>query len=234
MKTVIGLVAAVVALLVAACFVLDRLNRPQREQLTPGKKGILCIGDSITFGTGVMFSRKKNCWVYKLSERLPGWQALDYGCPGATCVDTGDKPYRQQHLLDAAQDSGAELAIIMLGTNDSKAQNWDAAGYRNALKRLVSEVAGWSSVRHVILMTPPEAFRKKGKDTSVYGIRGEIIGGEVYPIVLQTAQECGVSCIDLYSFTKDHPEYFGDGVHPNALGNEAIAEFVAGQAAAML
>jgi lysophospholipase L1-like esterase len=33
--------------------------------------------------------------------------------------------------------------------------------------------------------------------------------------------------IDLFSLTKDHPEYFDDGVHPNAEGNKVIAGYLA-------
>lgn len=36
--------------------------------------------------------------------------------------------------------------------------------------------------------------------------------------------ECGL--IDLYSYTKEHPEWFADEVHPNGLGNQKIAEYI--------
>ena len=229
MMIAIIVILILVILFVAVCKFLERINRPEKEQLQEGKRGILCIGDSITFGTGVMLSRKEECWVYLLAKQFPGWQALNYGCAGATCMDSGDKPYRQQDLLEAARDTGAEIAVIMLGTNDSKPQNWDPEGYKAELKRLVTEVKGWKSICQTILMAPPAAFCKKGKDTAVYGIRGEIIANEVYQIVCRTAEECGVQCIDLYTLTKDHPEYFGDGVHPNTLGNQKIAEHVAAQ-----
>ena len=35
-----------------------------------------------------------------------------------------------------------------------------------------------------------------------------------------------VAVVDLYSATADHPEWFVDGVHPNADGNRAIAQAV--------
>lgn len=38
----------------------------------------------------------------------------------------------------------------------------------------------------------------------------------------------GLQVVDLYALTEEHPEYFMDGVHPNALGNQAIAEHISG------
>ena len=32
--------------------------------------------------------------------------------------------------------------------------------------------------------------------------------------------------IDIHALTADHPEWFADGVHPNAEGNAAIAQAV--------
>ena len=43
-------------------------------------------------------------------------------------------------------------------------------------------------------------------------------------IITETAEELGIEVIDLYTLTKDHPEWFWDGVHPNAEGNRAIAD----------
>lgn len=227
MNTIILFIVGFIVIFVVVCKFLERISRPQKERLQQGKRGILCIGDSITFGTGVMLSRRKHCWVYLLSKQFPGWQALNYGCAGSTCTDAGDKPYRQQSLLEAAQTVSAEIAVIMLGTNDSKAKNWNSEIYEADLQRLVLEVSNWESTKHTILMTPPAVFPRKGKDISVYGIRNGIIANEIYQIVCRTADQCGVQCIDLYSLTKGHPEYFSDGVHPNALGNQKIAECIA-------
>ena len=45
-------------------------------------------------------------------------------------------------------------------------------------------------------------------------------------IFLTAAGKLGIRVIDLYAFTKDHPEWFVDGVHPNIRGNRAIAKYI--------
>ena len=49
---------------------------------------------------------------------------------------------------------------------------------------------------------------------------------EIVPIVKETADQLGIQCFDLYAETQSHPEWFADGVHPNADGNRAIADFI--------
>lgn len=58
------------------------------------KKRILCIGDSITFGAGVIYSRWRNAFPVMLEKMLGHeFQVLNYGISGATLLDEGDMPY---------------------------------------------------------------------------------------------------------------------------------------------
>jgi MYXO-CTERM domain-containing protein len=57
-------------------------------------------------------------------------------------------------------------------------------------------------------------------------IRGNIIYDEQIPLIKQVAMERKLPIIDLNTGTMNHPEYFGDGVHPNDAGYLVMAQLV--------
>lgn len=91
-----------------------------------------------------------------MNGKLPDHvEVLNYGISGATMLRSGDKPYRKS-FLKAVEKIGPDTPLVMLGTNDSKSQNWDADSfgrdYEAFLKRFMKEGL------KVILMLPPKAF----------------------------------------------------------------------------
>ncbi|MBR2046053.1 MAG: hypothetical protein IJ958_07955 [Agathobacter sp.] len=198
---------------------------PRKERAKRNKRRILCIGDSITFGSGVTFFRRSKSFPAAL-ERLLGkeFQVLNYGIPGATMSLKSDKPYSESFFQDA-RNTNPEICLLMLGTNDSKPHNWNAYLYEKSLKECIKEVLQFPSKPQLYLMLPPAAFSVGGKPI-VYEIRDEVIRAEVCPIVKAQAQKYNIGIIDLYSVMENHPEYFVDGVHPNEQGNQCIAEMI--------
>lgn len=75
-------------------------------------------------------------------------------------------------------------------------------------------------------MQPSKCFPKESTGTVAFSIQNEILATEIYDIVQQAGIKLKVPVIDLYTFTEDHPEWFVDGVHPNAEGNAAIAQYI--------
>ncbi|MBQ9328999.1 MAG: hypothetical protein IJ225_10785 [Solobacterium sp.] len=218
-----GIALAAIAMTPSAVYLT--LSRPQKEKKKkPGTKTIICIGDSITFGAGVLTSRKKDAWPYLL-DRMMGQEAevLNYGISGATMLRSGDTPYRED-FYRAVEEIDPQTILLMLGTNDSKRQNWNAElfakDYEDFLKRFMKEG------RKIILMYPPKAFGKKGKEVSVYGIRDHEIHEGVIPVIHTMADQYNLQVIDLYALSENHPEYLGDGVHPNKQGNAIIADHI--------
>ena len=193
--------------------------------LRKNKRRILCIGDSITYGSGIPFWQRKQTFPAIL-ERMLGkeFQVLNYGIPGVTMSPMSDKPYSKT-FFDSARRTAPEVCLLMLGTNDSKPQNWNAALYEEAVAHWIEALTKLSSKPQLYLMTPPAAFSVNG-EAVVYAINKDIIRDEVYPIVKNQAQRYHVRLIDLYAKTKDHPELFTDGVHPNVQGNQEIAKAV--------
>lgn len=83
---------------------------------------VACIGDSITAGSGAGPGRS---YPAQLQEMLGDkWKVGNYGVSGRTLLKKGDFPYWKEAKYQEALKSEPDVVIIMLGTNDTKPQNW--------------------------------------------------------------------------------------------------------------
>lgn len=114
----------------------------------------------------------------------------------------------------------------MLGTNDSKLENWDEEAYGAQLRAFIEAYQEVGEETQVYVVQPPRCFPDPDTGVIGYSIRNEIIAKDIYKCVEEAVEETGTAVIDLYSLTEDHEEWFVDGVHPNAQGNRAIAECI--------
>ena len=215
-----GFFLSVSALLVFAGIYCWWVFFPHKEWPLFCKERILCIGDSITFGAGVVPMRWRNSYPAILQKKLGHeYQVLNYGISGSTMQLSSDKPYSQA-FMDAAEKMKPKMCILMLGTNDSKPHNWNPASFAKDLDQRVARIQAFLSAPMIILAIPPAAFG----NPIAYEIDDDIIRKQIRPILIQYAKANRLQMIDLYQETKAHPEWFTDGVHPNREGNQRIAE----------
>ena len=200
---------------------------PPAPHIKEGKIHIACVGDSITYGAGVLGHRRSQSYPAYLQENLGDrYQVLNYGLSGRTLMDEGDVPYRSEKLYQKSLDAKADIYLLMLGTNDAKDYQWDATAYAKEIKDFVSAYQTAASQATIYLMQPPRAFSTQEDGSIKYGIQDAVIGGQMYEIIADTADQMGVGYIDLYRLTKDRSEWLPDGIHPNAEGNKAIADYI--------
>ena len=115
---------------------------------------MVCLEDSITFGSGVTFYRKK--WAYStlLSQLLvDDWEVSNYGLIGRTLLQSGDKPYIKEKQYHHLLLHPAEVYLIMLGTNDSKLVNWNAKQYEKELEQSIMTLQVSSPKVKIYLLT---------------------------------------------------------------------------------
>lgn len=212
--------------------ILFRNTETLQEAVDAGTKErvyqIYCLGDSITYGSGLSEEERVTASYPAMLAQLLGarYTVVNYGVPGATLQDAPEKSYRNTGYLDITEMQSPDILIVMFGTNDSKAAYWSADAYREQYAALVRELQDIPCHPYVYLMAPPEAFPlEDGK--IIYGIDNVVIQGELREAVRAVAEETGAGFIDLYGVTENHPEYFKDGVHPNETGYALLAETVA-------
>ena len=89
-----------------------------------GKIRLACVGDSITYGSGLS-EREVNSYPAVLQKLLgEGYDVKNFGVSGATLLKSGDKPYWKQSEFKSATAFNPNIVVIKLGTNDTKPQNW--------------------------------------------------------------------------------------------------------------
>ena len=221
--------ALAVCLLFAVLFwntetVREEVDAEARERICQ----VYCLGDSITYGSGLSKEeRPAACYPARLEQLLGArYAVINYGVPGATLLDTPEKSYRSTGYLELTEAQSPDLLILMLGTNDSRAAYWNEVEYKKQCIALIKELQEISSRPYVYVMAPPEAFPLENGEI-IYGIDNGVIQGTVREAVRAAAEETGAGFIDLYAVTENHPEYFTDGVHPNETGYALLAETVA-------
>ena len=197
---------------------------------------LACVGDSITEGFGA--SSPAKYYPAQLQGLLGNSvQVKNFGHSGTTMLGPGygDSPYIQTYEYTAATDfvsnAGANAVvsvIIMLGANDSKPSNWEPAGKPKNDQQYLTDYR--AMVDHFLgLPTKPTvyvAFPTATGNNPCCSIRGDVIHDQEIPLVQQLAIEKRVPIVDLNTPTQNHPEYFGDGVHPTDAGYGVLAQLV--------
>ena len=206
--------------------ILSEIANPTIPELKENVIHIACVGDSITFGYWVWACEmsKEHTYPSWLEKMMGDWyQTLNYGVCAKTLLKEGDDPYTSHYMYDESVNADAEIYIIMIGTNDSKPYNWNTGDFKSELKDFVQTYINLGDDRKVCLATPPRAF-EAGEE--VFCVNNDVIENEIAPIVREVAEETGAVLIDMYEETKDHPEWFLDGVHPSSEGNREFAKII--------
>lgn len=176
-----------------------------------GQIKIACIGNSITYGYG--YDNPKS-YPSQLDTLLgEGWEVKNFGVPGATMLRKGDNPYHKLKAYNDAKAYNPDVVIIKLGTNDTKAQNWNAHSneFVSDYDSMLTELKALPSKPFIILCTPVPAY------SFGYGIRDSVIKVEM-PLLSTIAKQNNLKLINLYEPLSDHKAWFPDGIHPNEFG----------------
>lgn len=189
------------------------------------KVRVACIGDSITFGSGIK-ERKMMSYPSQLAKLLGDeYHVRNFGVSGATMLKKGNRPYWKTKAFKPAQDFQPDIVIIKLGTNDSKAHNWEfSSHFADDYTDFIKVFSSLKSKPKIYICRPIPAFFENFKITN------EIIAGGVIPEINKVAESHDdVILIDLYTVMSGKAEMVPDGIHPNAKGAGVIAEAVAAE-----
>ena len=188
---------------------------------------IACVGDSLTYGSGVLKTRDTDAYPAQLQIKL-GTDHLvsNFGVRNATASASGDLPYAESEEYQQSLKSKPDIVVLMLGTNDTKTYNWNASDYEAGLKELVESYQQLDTKPTVYLMRSPYCYSLDGSDVAEYDIQPAVVADELGGIVEKVAAETGVEMIDLYGVTEGQDELYTDGIHFKAEGYKLIAEEV--------
>ncbi|MDE6384673.1 MAG: hypothetical protein K2L36_00810 [Eubacterium sp.] len=182
---------------------------------------VACVGDSITFGCTVRNWRKNN-YPAVLSNLLGEKYCVNnFGYTNRTAIKSADYPYVNEKLYQQSLDFEPDIVVIMLGSNDSKENNWNKDKFINDYCEMINNYLTLASKPKVYVLVPPPLFEVRGK--VMWQLRKDVMDNEICPAVKQIADKMGVQCIDMHRVFENKRELFSDGVHPNAEGSRKFA-----------
>ena len=179
---------------------------------------VACVGDSITYGSGIA-DRQNDAYPSVLQKLLGrGYIVRNFGVSGATLLKKGDKPYWTQPQFQRSSDFAPDIVLIMLGTNDTKAQNWaKKADFAADYRALIAHYATLKSHPRVFALLAPPIYQN-----GTFGISPTTMENETLPLIKQV----GGDTINVHDALLNHPEWFRDTVHPLEAGDAVIAKTV--------
>ena len=181
---------------------------------------VACVGDSITQGAG---AKSGQSYPSQLQALLgDGYKVGNFGVSGRTLLKKGDFPYWKEKKYQDALAMEPAIVVIMLGTNDTKPQNWKfEAEFDADYRELVKSFQALKSKPKVFVCRPVPV---PGQGN--YGINEENIQKEI-PRVDALAKELGCGVIDMHAALEKFPEMLPDRVHPNTAGAGEMAKAAA-------
>lgn len=177
---------------------------------------VACIGDSITEGSGLGL----RTYPAKLGGLLgDGYEVRNYGLGGRTLLKKGDYPYWNESYYQQSRAWEPDIVVIMLGTNDSKSQNWQFGDeFVGDYEEMIATYQSLTSQPRILVATPPPVFK-----SGAAGISPTIVANEIAPDVRDIVTRLGLEMIDYHERMADLSTLFPDTVHPSAGGTTVMA-----------
>jgi acetyl esterase/lipase len=201
---------------------LQNLPSPSRNALK-----VVCIGNSITDGYGIKMA-DENGYPAQLQTMLGNaYIVKNCGVSARTLLRKGNLPIWNERLWQDAQDFCPEIAVIKLGTNDSKPMNWKyGKEYPKDLQDMIDSLKVVNKNVKIYLALPlPCWMVSTPGDQNL--IRDEVIKNEVIPMIKKVAKKNKLETIDLYTpFSTRKDLIQGDGIHPVKDGATLMAKII--------
>ena len=183
---------------------------------------VACIGNSITDGSGI-FMRDIFGYPAQLQKKLGnGYIVKNFGVGGRTMLNRGDYPYMKEQAWRDALGFQPDIAVIKLGTNDSKPKNWQYGNeFRHDMQQMIDSLKALPTHPQIYLCTPIPACSELGT------ILDSVIVKEICPIIKELAAENKCHLIDLHTLYKPTEGILQkDGIHPTIKGAGYLADFI--------
>lgn len=194
-----------------------QLAGPAPRPVAPGR--VACVGDSITEGAGTQDGQN---YPKQLADLLgKRWTVENFGASGHTLLRKGDVPYWNNKKLQDAQAFAPKAVVIMLGTNDTKPQNWPHKGDFVADYRDLVKIFQKLPSHPRVYVCRPCPVPEPGN----YGINETNLKEQI-PLIDQVARETNAEIIDIHAALAPHPEMLPDRVHPDNAGAAVMARTV--------
>lgn len=186
---------------------------------TPVK--IACVGDSIPAGVGTK-DISHDAYPAQLARLLGDkYDVHNFGVSGATLLNKGDKPYQKEPAFHQALDLKPDVVVIMLGTNDTKPQNWKFKDEFSAdYKDLAGQFASLRGKPKIYVCYPVDVPGAGNFGINDAGLKEEM------PMIGSLAKGMGLTIIDLHTPFVGKPKLLPDRVHPNTEGATLMAKTV--------
>lgn len=191
---------------------------------------VACIGDSLTQGSG---APEDKTYPAQLQAALgDGYEVKNFGTGWATALTQGvtdergsrNVAYVKSKAYEQSLNYSANVAIVMLGMNDSKPVNWEKHA-QEFEQNLTSIIEGYKKTYvnpTILLATTPWVARDN------FEVSGKNVEEQIVPIQRKVAEKTGCTLVDVYAATKDKADlYAEDGIHLNEKGYETIAKLFA-------
>ncbi len=178
---------------------------------------ILCIGDSLTYGSREDYGRDYAFYLGKiLSEKYnQGWVAIAEGLPGEASSELATRVYKTIKKYPECYE-----VVFLTGTNDSKDNIITPTKiYRENIVQIL-RVAKICK-KKVYLCTIPDMT---GFGCPDYTVRSANRIKEYNKVIESMTEDNGTKLVELRGLSED---CYSDGVHLNSKGYEEIARRVA-------
>ncbi len=210
--------------LTVLCFICGfvySLGYSQSHQIRIG-----CIGNSITYGSGLS-DPETDCFPAQLQIMLEeGFgdtcSVQNFAVSGRTMLKNGDYPIWDEKEFASGYMYAPDILLILLGTNDSKPQNWDSCGHEfyDDYVSMIDTFSLRNPFIKFIVCYPPPAFEEN------WGIRDSVIVHGVIPAIDSVLDIRDAIFVDFYNPLIDSVHLFPDKIHPSIEGSAVMARIV--------
>ena len=237
-KTVFILILSVVL-----CGCTGQVEKEKNQEVNAVIK-IACVGDSITQGVGALnwqSGDKTYAYPNQLSLILgEGYEVGNFGKGSSYIYNKSGRdatlwyPNTEEYRL--SNEFGADIVVIMLGSNDARViyNEEEAYEWKLAFKELIKhykELEGEPDVYILSTLTHELYDSLKRANNPDFKLREPIIKDYIVPYQRQAAEEMNCGFIDtyslLYELLSSGKGFASDSLHLNNLGYQELAMAVA-------